>query len=161
MTKTHRIFHHACWFALLGPHLGVPVTIAGEVLTNHRTLEHLLMQIVLGFPFFMAGTWFLGGVSALLTGIAAACLPQQIYQHAWKRTLACGVMGSAIATLYGLIYFGSLDTVIFWMATGPGLLAGLIMGGCVPYLPGRGERKYVRPGIVQIPTQCAQPEVKE
>ncbi|WP_449548879.1 hypothetical protein [Lelliottia amnigena] len=32
MTKTRRIFHHACWFALLGPHLGVPVTFAGELL---------------------------------------------------------------------------------------------------------------------------------
>ena len=161
MTKTRRIFHHACWFALLGPHLGVPVTFAGELLTNHRTAENLLLQIVLYFPYFMAATWFLGGGSALLTGIAAACLPTQIYQHAWHRSLACGAMGSVIATLYGLIYSGSVDSVIFWMATGPGLLAGLIMGRFVPYLPGRGDKKYVRPALVKIPTGNAQPELKE
>lgn len=101
-----------------------------------------------------------GDVSALLTGVAAACLPQYIYQHAWHRTLACGAMGAAIATLYGLLYSGSLDSAIFWMATGPGLLAGLVMGWCVPYLPGRGDKKYVRPAIVKIPTENAQPDVK-
>lgn len=41
--KTRRIIHHACWFALLGPHIGVPVTIVGEMLDSHNP-AHLLLQ---------------------------------------------------------------------------------------------------------------------
>lgn len=155
MTKTRRIIHHACWFAVLGPHIGVPVTIAHEALTNYRTLGDLLLKIL---PLFMALTWFMGGFAALLTGVAATCFPARIYHCIWQRTLASGASGAAIATLCWLLLSREISPDLFWMSTGPGLLAGLVMGGLVPYLPFRGENKYVRPEIAKIHSDVVQPE---
>ncbi|EPC0892245.1 hypothetical protein ACRV3R_001546 [Citrobacter freundii] len=160
MTKTRRIIHHACWFAVLGPHLGVPVAIAYEALTNYRTLGYLLLEILSILPFFMALTWFQGGLAALLTGFASACLPAPVYHCTWLRTLTCGASGAAIATLCWLLFNRVIVPDLFWMSTGPGLLAGLIMGWLVPYLPFRGENKYVSPEIVKMNSDVAQPERK-
>lgn len=160
MTKTRRIIHHACWFAVLGPHTGVPVTIAHEALTRYRTLGSLLLKILSILPLFMALTWFIGGFAALLTGVAAAYLPAHIYRCIWQRTLACGASGAAIATLCWLLFSREIAPDLFWMSTGPGLLAGLIMGGLVPYLPFRGENNYVRPEMVIINSDVVQPDKK-
>ena len=140
MTKTRRIIHHACWFALLAPHAGVPVAIVGKVLTSSYTLGQLLLQILSVLPLFMALTWIVGGLAALLTGIAAACFPQRIYHSDWRRTLACGAIGAVIASFCWLLIIKELPPDFLWMSTGPGLLAGLIMGWAVPYLPFRGEQ---------------------
>ncbi|MEG1210246.1 MAG: hypothetical protein RSE29_03900 [Leclercia sp.] len=144
MTKTRRIIHHACWFALLGPHLGVPVTIVGQMLTCSDA-STLLLRILLLLPIFMLYTWIAGGIAALLTGIATACLPEPIYHNPRLRVLACGATGAVIASLYWLAIPGATVANFLWISTGPGLLAGLIMGWLVPYLPFRGEKTQPQP----------------
>ena len=146
MTKTRRIIHHACWFALLGPHLGVPVAITREALTDRYTLGELLSQIVLLLPVFMGITWILGGVAALLTGIATACLPGRVYDTLWLRIPVCGALGSLFASLYWLMLIRDFDAEFVWMSAGPGLLAGLLMGWIVPHLPFRGAQPVINVG---------------
>lgn len=140
--KTRRIIHHACWFALLGPHIGVPVTIVGEMLDSHNP-AHLLLEILSILPLFIVLTWWMGGLAALLTGIAAACLPSSVYCCTWKRTLACGLLGSVIASVCCLFIFTGISKEFLRASTGPGLLAGLVMGWLVPRLPLRGDKKRV------------------
>ena len=144
MTKTRRIIHHACWFALLGPHAGVPVAIIAQALTDSWTAKELLAQILLLLPFFILYTWLAGGLAALLTGIAAACLPERIYRSKWRRALVSGVLGSVIATLCWLLMAREFTLHSIWISTGPGLLAGIIMGWIAPRLPFRGKTEPTR-----------------
>lgn len=142
MTKTRRIIHHACWFALLGPHIGVLVTIAGEIQIRTITSGQFLLEILSILPIFIVLTWVIGGVPALLTGIAMACLPPRIYACVWQRVLVCGAIGAVIASIVWLVFISAMDEAFIWMAVGPGLMAGLIMGWMVPSLPFRGETTH-------------------
>ncbi|MDR2262864.1 MAG: hypothetical protein LBE93_05315 [Enterobacter asburiae] len=140
MTKTRRIIHHACWFALLGPHIGVVVTLIREIQTSSRTPAQLLLEILTVLPIFMALTWIIGGISALLTGIATACLPPRIYHCGWQRIVISGATGALIASAYWLLLIRDMDAEFIWMSAGPGLFAGLMMGWLVPRLPFRGKK---------------------
>jgi hypothetical protein len=139
MTKTRRIFHHACWFALLGPHCGVAIAIIGEMQSGSRPPVQLLLEILTVLPIFMAITWIIGGIPALLTGIATACLPASIYHCVWQRVIVCGAAGALIASAYWLLLIREMYAEFIWLSTGPVLLAGLIMGWIAPRLPFRGE----------------------
>lgn len=153
MTKTRRIIHHACWFALLGPHIGVLVTLAGEMQSTTLTLGQFLLEILSILPIFIVLTWVIGGVPALLTGIAMACLPPRIYACVWQRVLICGAIGAAIASIVWLVFIGAMDEALIWMSVGPGLMAGMMMGWIVPSLPFRGETTQTYAVISRVNTQ--------
>ncbi len=140
MTLFRRTLHHAGWFALLGPLMGVPVTIVGEAL-NHSHAPALLLQILSLLPIFIILAWYVGGIPALLTGVIAAFLPSRMVRCTWQRVMVYGALGAIIASLHWLLLGGMITPGMLWKATGPGLLAGVIMGALMPYLPGRGDAR--------------------
>lgn len=150
MTTTRRIIHHAGWFTLLGPSCaGLPVAIISIVaiaLQYHESPGVFLRNIVSMLPFLLIVTWLIGALPALLTGIAVACLPTYIYAFHYRRTLASAAIGlgiSVMAAILSVLLFTDRDLLhfilneeVFWIFTGSGLLAGMIMGWLIPYLPG-------------------------
>lgn len=78
MNATRPIFHHACWFALLGPYVGVLWAIVAITLQSRNPSFSFLWDIVTILPIFLIITWLTGVVPALIAGIAIACLPAEI-----------------------------------------------------------------------------------
>ena len=146
MTTTRRILHHAGWFALLGPLAGIPVAMIAIVaiaLQYHDFPDRFLWQIAIILPIV---TWLVGATPALLAGIAVACLPAEIYAFHYRRILASAAIGLVISvaiTLSSVLFFTDKNLLhfilreeIFLVVAISGLLAGLVMGWLIPYLPG-------------------------
>ena len=152
MTTTRRVLHHAGWFALLGPLAGIPVAMIAIVaiaLQYHDFPDRFLWQIAIILPIV---TWLVGATPALLAGIAVACLPAEIYAFHYRRILASAAIGLVISvaiTLSSVLFFTDKNLMhfilreeIFWVIAGAGLLAGVVMGWLIPYLPGmKSEEK--------------------
>ena len=146
MTTTRRVLHHAGWFALLGPLAGIPVAMIAIVaiaLQYHDFPDRFLWQIAIILPIV---TWLVGATPALLAGIAVACLPAEIYAFHYRRILASVAIGLVISvaiTLSSVLFFTDKNLMhfilreeIFLVVAISGLLAGLVMGWLIPYLPG-------------------------
>lgn len=143
--KTRRIIHHACWFTLLGPFIGVPLTIAITALYFRDSPWELLFDISRVLPQFLVLTWLLGVLPALATGILSACLPDRIYGSRYWRSLACAAIGGVLAMLYELIPHALSARALFseefvWIVFCTGLFAGGVLGFFVPRLAGHGNR---------------------
>jgi len=151
MTTTRRILHHAGWFALLGPLAGIPVAMIAIVaiaLQYHDFPDRFLWQIAIILPIV---TWLVGATPALLAGIAVACLPAEIYAFHYRRILASAAIGLVISvaiTLSSVLFFTDKNLMhfilreeIFWVIAGAGLLAGVVMGWLIPYLPGMKSKE--------------------
>lgn len=146
MSTTRPIFHHACWFALLGPHVGVVWAIVAITLQSRNPSFSFLWDIVTILPIFLIITWLIGVVPALIAGIAIACLPAEIYAFHYRRILASAIIGAAISATPVILTMlplssPSLTNFIlhdndFRTIAGSGLFAGLVMGWLIPYLPG-------------------------
>lgn len=146
MTTTRRVLHHGGWFALLGPLAGIPVAMIAIVaiaLQYHDSPGSFLWQIAIILPII---TWLVGATPALLAGIAVACLPAEIYAFHYRRILASTAIGLVISvaiTLSSVLFFTDKNLMhfilreeIFRIVAISGLLAGLVMGWLIPYLPG-------------------------
>ena len=146
MTTTRRVLHHGGWFALLGPLAGIPVAMIAIVaiaLQYHDSPGSFLWQIAIILPII---TWLVGATPALLAGIAVACLPAEIYAFHYRRILASAAIGLVISvaiTLSSVLFFTDKNLMhfilreeIFRIVAISGLLAGLVMGWLIPYLPG-------------------------
>lgn len=72
MTRTRRIIHHASWFTLLGPFIGMLLTIIGLMCITSDSAMRLLADILHMFSLFITLTWIIGAIPALLTGIIVA-----------------------------------------------------------------------------------------
>ncbi|WP_228288577.1 MULTISPECIES: hypothetical protein [unclassified Klebsiella] len=151
MTTTRRVLHHAGWFALLGPLAGIPVAMIAIVaiaLQYHDFPDRFLWQIAIILPIV---TWLVGATPALLAGIAVACLPAEIYAFHYRRILASAAIGLVISvaiTLSSVLFFTDKNLMhfilreeIFWVIAGAGLLAGVVMGWLIPYLPGMKSKE--------------------
>lgn len=148
MFPIRRVCHHAGWFALLGPLVGVIVTISSIALSNPESAGELLVHIMNIFPLFLVLTWITGGVPALLAGMAVACLPDNIHARAPLRLIAGGMAGVVISTGVALLLNTpivsrlSLNDIFtpaaFIFTAGPGLFAGVVMSALITRLPGRG-----------------------
>ncbi|WEJ88780.1 MAG: hypothetical protein P0Y63_26565 [Klebsiella huaxiensis] len=148
MSTTRPIFHHACWFALLGPYVGVLWAIVAITLQSRNPSFSFLWDIVTMLPVFLIITWLIGVVPALLAGIAIACLPAEIYAFHYRRILASAIIGvaiSAAAVILAMLLLSNPNLKNFILIfhdndfrtiAGSGLFAGLVMGGLIPYLPG-------------------------
>ena len=149
MTTTRRIIHHAGWFALLGPLAGIPVAMIAIVaiaLQYHDSPSGFLRHIATILPIMFIVTWLVGATPALLAGIAVACLPAEIYAFHYRRILASVAIGLVISvaiTLSSVLFFTDKNLMhfilreeIFLVVAISGLLAGLVMGWLIPYLPG-------------------------
>lgn len=149
MTTTRQIIHHAGWFALLGPLAGIPVAmiaIATIALQYHDSPGSFLWEVAAKLPIILIVTWLVGATPALLTGIAVACLPAEIYAFHYRRILASAAIGLVISvaiTLSSVLFFTDKNLMhfilreeIFRIVAISGLLAGLVMGWLIPYLPG-------------------------
>lgn len=146
MSTTRPIFHHACWFALLGPYVGVLWAIVAITLQSRNSSFSFLWHIVAILPIFLISTWLIGVVPALLAGIAIACLPAEIYAFHYRRILASAIIGVTISAA-AVILTTLISTNInlpsyilhdedFRLIAGSGLFAGMMMGWLIPYLPG-------------------------
>ncbi len=147
MTTPRRVIHHACWYALLGPCVGIVVAIMSIVaiaLQYHESPDGFLAHLAAILPILLLVTWLIGAIPALLTGIAVASLPTGIYTSRYWRTLASAAIGLIISvaivivnvvifTDRNLMYF-ILREEIFRVVAGAGLLAGLLMGLIIPRL---------------------------
>lgn len=151
MTTTRRVLHHAGWFALLGPLAGIPVAMIAIVaiaLQYHDFPDCFLWQIAIILPIV---TWLVGATPALLAGIAVTCLPAEIYAFHYRRILASAAIGLVISvaiTLSSVLFFTDKNLMhfilreeIFWVIAGAGLLAGMVMGWLIPYLPGMKSKE--------------------
>lgn len=146
MNATRPIFHHACWFALLGPYVGVLWAIVAITLQSRNPSFSFLWDIVTILPIFLIITWLTGVVPALIAGIAIACLPAEIYAFHYRRILASAIIGAAIsatAVILTMLPLSSPSLTNFILhdndvrtIAGSGLFAGLVMGWLIPYLPG-------------------------
>ena len=149
MTTTRRIIHHAGWFTLLGPLAGIPVAMIAIVaiaLQYHDSPGGFLRHIATILPIMFIVTWLVGATPALLAGIAVACLPAEIYAFHYRRILASVAIGLVISvaiTLSSVLFFTDKNLMhfilreeIFLVVAISGLLAGLVMGWLIPYLPG-------------------------
>lgn len=56
MTRTRRIIHHASWFALLGPFIGMLLTIIGLMCITSDSAMRLLADILHMFSLFITLT---------------------------------------------------------------------------------------------------------
>lgn len=143
--KTRRIIHHACWFTVLGPFTGVPLTVAITALYFRDSPWELLFDISRVLPQFLVLTWLIGALPALATGVLSACLSDRIYDSRYWRSLACAAIGGALALLYELIPHALSARALFshefvWIVFCTGLFAGGVLGFLVPRLAGHGNR---------------------
>jgi hypothetical protein len=146
MTRTRRIIHHASWFTLLGPFIGMLLTIIGLMCITSDSAMRLLADILHMFSLFITLTWIIGAIPALLTGIIVANLPIGIYLCRWLRALAGSTIGGTIALLYEFMPHGLTVRSLFnhnfmWLVVVAGLFAGGILSWLAPALPGRGKQK--------------------
>lgn len=127
-----RIFHHAFWYTLLGPFVGIPVAIIFCAFYGGGDMAEFFLIIARGLMIIMVFGWFLGAIPALLTGIAVACLPAAIYNCHWRRIVCSGIIGMAIALIIGapLIEYFLTDEML-WSVPSAGLVSGLVMGWAV------------------------------
>jgi hypothetical protein len=150
MTTTQRVLHHGGWFALLGPCVGLVVAIVSIIAIASQYYESpgvCFGYIVTILPLLLIMTWLTGAIPALLTGIAVAYLPTDIYTSRCWRTLASTVIGLVISvtvmvvnvlifTDKNLMYF-ILHEEVCWIVAASGLLAGMVMGSIICRLPPR------------------------
>ncbi|EPT4467652.1 hypothetical protein ACVQTW_004054 [Klebsiella aerogenes] len=128
-----RIFHHAFWYTLLGPFVGIPVAIIFLAFYEGGDMAKFFLNIARELMFIMVFGWFLGAIPALLTGIAVACLPAAIYNCRWRRIVCSGIIGMAIALIIGapVIAYFMTDKMLPWSVPSAGLVSGLVMGWAV------------------------------
>lgn len=135
-----RILHHAGWFTLLGPFVGVPAGIVTLAFFEDGDIGQFYFDVARTLMLIMFSGWFFGAIPALLTGIAVACLPAVIYDCHWRRVVCSGMMGIAVALIGASIvesqmrYF--LAREIICAAASAGGFAGLVMGWSVVTLSG-------------------------
>lgn len=135
-----RIFHHAFWFTLLGPFVGVPAAIITLALFQGNDMAKFFFDMARMLMIIMFFGWFFGAIPALFTGLAVACLPAVIYDYHWRRILCSGIIGMFIAFLGESLvedqmrYF--LAKELLCATTSAGGLAGLVMGWTVVSLSG-------------------------
>lgn len=149
MITIRRVLHHGGWFALLGPCVGLAVAIISIFIIAwqyHESAGVFLKHILTLLPALIIVTWLIGAFPALLTGIAVACLPAGIYRSRCWRTLASAAIGlivSVVLAVVNLLIFSDKNLMrfilgedAFQLVAGAGLLAGIVMGWLIPYLPG-------------------------
>lgn len=134
-----RITHHAIWFTLLGPFVGVPAAIMTLAFAESNKSQ-FLFEVAQVLMLLMFVGWLVGAIPALLTGIAVACLPGVIYDYHWRRILCSGLIGAAVAFIGPALFEGRilyfLAEEMLWSITNAGLFSGLVMGWAVVSLSG-------------------------
>ncbi len=138
MPGLRRIIHHACWFTLLGPLIGL-ITIM--VIMGTLIGGDFVVKILNWFPLAMTFAWLIGTLPALVTGTLIACLPPRLYDtHCW-RILSGAVLGGLVTLVYELIPHSFSAHSIFsyqhmWLACLAGTIAGGIISRFLFLLPG-------------------------
>lgn len=135
-----RILHHAGWFTLLGPFVGVPAAIVTLAFFEDGDIGKFYFDVARVLMVIMFFGWFFGAIPALLTGIAVACLPAVIHDYHWRRILCSGMIGMAIAFIGESVVEGQIQYFLanemLWAVTSAGLFSGLVMGWTVVSLSG-------------------------
>ncbi|MEB5697056.1 hypothetical protein MXM31_12860 [Klebsiella aerogenes] len=127
-----RLLYHACWYALLGPFLGVFAAIFTFGLFDNNNFTGYLIDILPLLPILIMFGYFWGAVPAFLTGAMVACLPGHFYFAGWQRILLSGATGASLAFCSGYLLFYSGPNIfshpILWVMCCAGLFSGMVMG---------------------------------
>ncbi|SFC32895.1 hypothetical protein [Pragia fontium] len=138
MNKIQRICHHAFWFTLIGPLIGLIAAIPlMYIILNYP--HHFLRDILSEFPLVLLIVYVWGAPAALLTGIIIACLPKQ-YAHIIYIALI-GMMTSLLFPLALLILGNNDASELSLVCAAAGLISAVIMNYFIRYLPPRFSSK--------------------